>query len=160
MIMRGISRNAERNIEDSVNPQLMTRILKICWISILNQMTKNPQNSSLTPTNPQSSMNPSHRIKSYSLSLALSHTPPQLKPTPASDPFKHLSLLLDKLKALQSLYPRNRYDTETLAGFLCREIVEASGKANTLRSPEREQYGKRVRTMMSSRVEDVVNVKK
>jgi hypothetical protein len=68
--------------------------------------------------------------------------------------------LLDKLKALQSLYPRNRYDAETLAGFLCREIIEASGKGNTLRSPDREQYGKRVRTMMSSRVEDVVNVKK
>lgn len=49
---------------------------------------------------------------------------------------------------------------ETLTGFLCREIIEASGKGNGLRSPEREQYGKSVRTMMSSRVEDVVNVKK
>jgi hypothetical protein len=74
---------------------------------------------------------------------------------------KQLSLLLDKLKALQSLYPRNRYDTETLAGFLCREIIEVSGKGNTLRSPDREQYGsKKVRNMVSSRVEDVVNVKK
>jgi hypothetical protein len=54
--------------------------------------------------------------------------------------------LLDKLKALQSLYPRNRYDAETLTGFLCREIIEASGKGNTLRSPDREQFGsKRVR---------------
>jgi hypothetical protein len=104
-------------------------------------------------------MNLSHRLKPYKLSLTLSHPPPQLKPTPPHNSLKQLSLLLDKLKALQSLSPRNRYDTETLAGFLCPEIIEVSGKGNGSRREEREQYGKRVRTMMSSRVEDAVNVK-
>ena len=70
---------------------------------------------------------------------------------------------MEKLEALCKLYPKKRYDHETLAMFVCREIVETSSRISMGKNVTRGEYqiiGSKRKGVMSSRVEEMISAKR